>query len=111
MSEYLSDHRIAFEKIEWNKTGVGVKQKVFQYGNQRFRQVEFSEGFVELDWCMKGHACYVLEGCFSIDFNGNIERYSTGNVCFIPMGENDKHKAILGKGDRVLLLMFEIVEG
>ena len=111
MNAVLSGHRIAFKKLEWIQTGIGVKSKVFQHGSQRIRLVEFSEGFVEPDWCLNGHACYVLEGCFSTDFSGSVERYEAGGICFIPAGENDKHKVALCKGERVLLLMFEVVEG
>jgi quercetin dioxygenase-like cupin family protein len=106
-NDHLNGHRIAFEKMEWVESGVGIRTKIFHQHNQRIRLVEFSEGFAEPDWCMKGHACYVLEGSFSIDFNGSVEHYNEGDICYIPAGENDKHKAILSKGERVLLLLFE----
>ncbi len=75
---------------------------------QQIRLVEFSEGFVEKDWCIKGHAGYVLEGGCSIDFNGNRELLEAGSSFFIPKGEDDKHKVIINKGERILLLLFEI---
>ena len=101
---------IEFDKLAWNEPVTGVRVKIFRLGIQQIRLVEFSEGFVELDWCQKGHAGYVLDGEFSIDYSGKLERYKKGNVIFIPEGEQAKHKVILGKGERVTLLLFEIIE-
>ena len=44
---------------------------------------------------------------------GFYERFGferENDVIFIPGGEADKHKAILGKGEKVTLLLFEILE-
>lgn len=73
------------------------------------RLVEFSEGFIEPDWCMNGHAGYIIAGEFTLDFNGRQERFKKGDILFIPTGEADKHKAVLKKGEQVLILLFEIL--
>ena len=106
----MTNHKIIFDAIEWTNPGVGVRYKAFTQGNQHLRLVEFSEGFVEPDWCVHGHAGIVLEGSFVLDFDGSVERYGKGDVIFIPSGEKDKHKAVLGKGEKVTLLLFEIFE-
>jgi len=100
---------IEFEKLSWNEPAVGIKSKTFVNGNQQIRLVEFSDGFVEPDWCEKGHAGYVLDGEFSTVISGKLERYKKGDIIFIPEGERSKHKAVLGAGERVLLLLFEII--
>ena len=87
--------------------GKGIKTKTYKKGNQQVRLVEFSEGFIEEDWCSHGHFGYVLEGSFSIDYSGKSEQYKVGDIILIPQGEEDKHKAVLGKGERVLLLLLE----
>jgi quercetin dioxygenase-like cupin family protein len=51
---------------------------------------------------------YVLEGNFGTDYDGEFEHYEAGDLVFIPKGEKDRHKAVLGKGERVLLLLFEV---
>jgi quercetin dioxygenase-like cupin family protein len=79
-------------------------------GSQQIRLVEFSYGFIEPDWCSKGHAGYVMDGEFANDYSGTIERYKAGDIIFIPKGERDKHKAVLGKGEKVTLLLFEVLE-
>lgn len=101
---------IEFEKLPWNEPATGVRFKAFVSGNQQIRLVEFSEGFIEPDWCLRGHAGYILDGEFTNDYSGKLERYRQGDVIFIPKGEQAKHKAILGKGEKVTLLLFEIIE-
>ena len=101
---------VEFDKMDWNKSMKGLRVKSFINGNQQIRLVEFSEGFIESDWCVKSHSGYVLDGEFTIDYNGRLERYKKYDIIFIPKGEKDKHKAILGKNEKVLLLLFEIIE-
>jgi quercetin dioxygenase-like cupin family protein len=105
----MYNHLVDFDKIEWISPAKGVRYKALVSGNQRLRLVEFSEGFVEPDWCLNGHAGYVLEGGFKTDFNGRLERFEQGDTIFIPRGEGDKHKVVMDKGEKVLLLLFEIV--
>ncbi|HEY5466828.1 MAG TPA: cupin domain-containing protein [Clostridia bacterium] len=71
--------------------------------------MEFSEGFTEPDWCTNGHTGYVLDGAFSIDYDGHTEHYAKGDVLHIPKGEKDKHKAIISAGGRVQLLLVETI--
>lgn len=104
------NHLIDFDTMSWNEPAKGVRSKAMVSGGQQLRLVEFSDGFVEPDWCTKGHAGYVLDGEFSIDYSGALERYKAGDVIFIPAGEKDKHKATLGKGEKVTLLLFEVLD-
>lgn len=104
------NHLVNFEFIDWIKPANGVRYKKYTNGNQQMRLVEFSEGFVEPDWCCTGHAGYVVEGSFSNDYNGKLEYYKVGDCFFIPSGEQDKHKVIMAKGEKVLILLFEIKE-
>jgi quercetin dioxygenase-like cupin family protein len=103
-------HLVEFAPMDWVAPAAGVRYKAFVQGNQRIRLVEFSEGFVEPHWCLNGHAGYVLDGSFTIDYNGQIEHYQKGDVIFIPKGENDKHKVIMQPGGWVQLLLFEIMD-
>ena len=102
-------HLLDFAAIPWQETNRGVRSKTIVKGPQQIRLVEFPYGLVEADWCEKGHTGYVIDGAFAIDYGGTIERYMAGDVLFIPRGEQDKHKAILGKNEKVTLLLFEIL--
>lgn len=105
----MEKHLIDFENAIWIEAGKGFKYKVFRRGIQQIRLVEFSEGFIEKDWCTKGHVGYVLEGSCLTDFNGEIEKFDAGDFIFISNEEKDRHKMIINKGGRVLLMLFEIV--
>jgi len=107
--EKMQKHLINFTNLSWIESGKGVRYKVYRSGTQQLRLVEFSEGFIEADWCIRGHAGYVLEGSCKIDFNNEMELFDAGNIFFIPKGNNDKHKVIMNKDERVLLLLFEMV--
>jgi quercetin dioxygenase-like cupin family protein len=101
---------VNFDNMLWNEPSKGIRTKIFVNGNQQIRLVEFSEGFTERDWCIKGHTGYVLNGEFSIDYNGFLEKYKMGDIIYIPKGEQAKHKTILAKGEKVTLILFEIIE-
>lgn len=105
----MRNHLLNFERMPWTEAGKGVRYKAYKYENQQVRLVEFSEGFIEEDWCTHGHVAYVLDGSFATDYSGVLEYYKSGDIVYIPQGETDKHKAVLGKGERVLLLLFEII--
>jgi quercetin dioxygenase-like cupin family protein len=106
----MNGHKIIFDDTEWVNAGIGMRYKAFIHDNQRVRFVEFSDGFVEPDWCTRGHVGIVLDGSFTIDYDGSLERYSKGDIIFIPGGEASKHKAVLNKGENVTLLLFEILD-
>ena len=106
----MDKHLIDFEKMEWIDGISGMRYKKFMNGSQQLRLVEFSEGFIETEWCPKGHSGIVIDGEFTLDFNGRLERFKKGDIIFIPSGEADKHKAVLVKGGKVTLLLFEIID-
>ena len=89
----MADLRIDFEKISWEAPFSGLRFQAYREGGKQLRVVEFEQGFVEPDWCAKGHYGFVLDGEFEIDFSGRIVRYEKGDGVFIPPGEATKHKA------------------
>lgn len=102
-----TNYLIDFENIDWESPAPGIRFKARVRNNQRMRLVEFSEGFVEKDWCTKGHMGYVLEGSLTIDFNGKRLEFKCGDGIFICRGEGNKHKARIAKGKRALVVLFE----
>ena len=103
MDKYL----INFKDQDWKSYGVGFRSNEYVNGKQRVRLVEFSNGFVEPDWCIKGHVGYVLEGSCSIDLNGTILLFTKGDGLFIPEGKENMHKAIVKPDERVVFVLFE----
>jgi len=101
----MKNYLINFKALAWESPAAGVRQKAFIQGGQRIRLVEFSDNFVEADWCRKGHAGYVLEGRLAIDFNGKRVEFKAGDGLWIAEGE--PHKASVARGETALLILFE----
>ncbi len=83
--------KIDFNSIPWEIPAEGVRFKVYKQDGKQVRLVEFTDKFVEADWCTKGHIVYILEGQLEVNFNGNIVKFNKGDGLFIPVGEKDKH--------------------
>lgn len=88
----MENYVVDFESMPWKEPGPGVRFKVLVQGQKRLRIIEFSEEFVEPDWCLKGHIGYVLEGEMEIEFEGVVRKYKAGDGLFIPKGEENKHR-------------------
>ena len=89
----MNHFKINFDELEWESTIEGARFKVFRQGDKQIRLVEFTEDFVEPDWCVKSHIGFVLEGNLEIDFKNDKVIYSAGNAIFISEGEKNPHKA------------------
>lgn len=71
------------------------------------RLVEFTDQFMETDWCLRGHFGYVLEGRLFVHFEKEILEFKEGDGMHIPAGFPHKHKAMVRKGERAKLILFE----
>lgn len=103
MDQYL----INFKNVKWENPTLGIHSKTYIKDNQKIRLIEFSDEFVEKDWCTNGHIGYVLEGRISINFNGEKLVFKKGDGLYIPEGEKSKHKGEVAKGEKALLILFE----
>jgi hypothetical protein len=101
-----ADHRVAFDSLPWDTLAPGARHKIFRAGDTVLRLLEFSHGFVEPDWCRRGHVGYVLAGDLDVDFHGKLEHFSAGDGVLIPPGEAHRHKAIV-VSDVVRLVLVE----
>ena len=95
---------VVFENLQWVQIASGMRCKTFSSDKKTIRLIELTEGFADSDWCEKSHTNYILEGEFSLDFFDEQTRIKKGDTVYIPEGH--KHKAILGKDERVLMLDF-----
>lgn len=77
---------VNFNSIQWQSTILEARSKVYQQDGKQIRLVEFTDKFVELDWCEKGHVGYVLDGTLEVDFKGRVVVYYQGSGIFIPSG-------------------------
>jgi quercetin dioxygenase-like cupin family protein len=101
----MSETKIDFAMLAWQHPAAGVRFKAITRNEKRLRLVEFSREFVEPDWCLNGHAGYVLEGELGITFADRTERFSAGDGIFILEGALEKHKALaVGSVARLILV-------
>jgi len=103
----MDNHLVNFDMLEWTIPAKGIRFKKYTNGRHVIRLLEFSEGFIEEEYCANGHASFLLEGSLSVEYNGSLEHYNAGDVVFIPAGKENRHKAIISMGQKALLLMFE----
>jgi len=96
--------KVDFAALPWEEPAPGVRFKAMIRGNQRLRLVEFTNEFIEHDWCLKAHIGYVLEGELEITFDDATERLTAGDGVFITGGEQERHRARL-KGTAVARLI------
>ena len=88
----MAGYRINFDRLEWASPIPGMRHKVFEEGKRRIRLVEYFPS-MEPHWCSRGHAGYILDGRFEIEFDGRTEVFEAGDGVFIPDGENHRHRA------------------
>jgi len=88
----MNNYRIEFNDIPWDSPARGVRVKSLQRGDKKLRLVEFTQEFVEPDWCTKGHIGLVLEGEVAININGVVQNFKAGDGLMIPSGAENRHK-------------------
>jgi quercetin dioxygenase-like cupin family protein len=88
----INPYGVDFAALPWLSPAPGVRQKSFTQGRTRLRLVEFTDAFVEPEWCRHGHLGYVLSGEFAIDFNGTVHTFRAGDALVIPAGEAHQHR-------------------
>ena len=102
----MNEIRIKFAELAWDETSPGVRFKAVTRDGRKLRLVEFSSEFVEVDWCRKRHAGYVLDGELEIAFVDRTERFTMGDGIIIAGGEAERHKAKV-IGDTATLIFVE----
>jgi ethanolamine utilization protein EutQ (cupin superfamily) len=96
--------KIDFTSMPWEISSEGARSKTYEQKGKQVRLVEFTDEFIETNWCTKGHIGYILEGQLEVNFNGNEVVFNKGDGLFIEAGEKDKH---LGKAiTKVVKMIF-----
>ena len=101
----MENPRVELIASEWQVTAPGARQKTAEHGGKRVRLIEFTDEFVEREWCSRGHAGYVLEGAMEVALEGGATvRFGPGDALVLRAG-TDKHKAkMLGPLVRLFLV-------
>ncbi len=102
----MESHLVEFDKIEWIEAGNGIRYKLFQKDGRIIRLMELSDKYSDIDWCMNGHAAYILDGKFTVKFENHTEIFNAGDTVFIPAGT--KHIAMVEKACYLKMISFEL---
>ena len=97
-------HRIDFNELDWQSPLPKLRAKVHEQDGRRLRLVVFEPGFVEPDWCRRGHIGYVVSGEADIEFPDHTERFRPGDGLFIPA---DTPHLLTVPGDAVTLVLVD----
>ncbi len=100
----MTPYKVDFDSIPWEMPAERIRYKGFSRNGKQLRLVEMFRGYVEADWCMKGHIGCVLEGRMEADFQGGMVIYEKGDGIFILAGEGHKAKVLT---DVVRLVLVE----
>ena len=101
------NYLVNFKNMEWETPVQGIKQKIFIRDNKRIMLVELSENFADNEWCINRHIGYIIEGSITINFNGKSIEFKSGDGIFIPEGEENRHKGMIAKGTKALIVFFD----
>jgi quercetin dioxygenase-like cupin family protein len=101
----MNEHVIDFRDIGWEIQRPGVRFKSRTKGDQTIRLVEFTNGVIEEDWCIRGHIGFVLEGELEIDFGQSVSLLTKGDGLYIP--EGTRHRATVRHGGSAVLVFVE----
>ena len=91
MKKSLSNYRIDFDALDWERPAEGVRFKIARSGETQVRLVEFTQELSHPEWCTVGHSGYILEGILEVSFGGDIVEFAAGDGVLIPEGDAHKH--------------------
>jgi quercetin dioxygenase-like cupin family protein len=102
------DSLVRFDDLEWQCPARGVRFKRAEAGGKAIRLVEFTDGFEEPDWCLRGHWGIVLDGELHLNVADGAVIYRKGDALALGPGENTRHKHIAAASPTTLFLVEEL---
>ena len=87
----MTTEAIPVDSMPWDDKQPHLRVKSVIRGRQRFRLVEFGEGYEEPAWCDTGHVGYVVSGAFEVAFEDGIRTFRAGDGLAIPDGMPHRH--------------------
>ena len=103
----MVNYKVNFNAMPWDTSAAGVRFKIYEQDGRKLRLAEFTNEFIEADWCTKGHIGYVLEGQMEIDFEAKVIMYGPGDGIFIPASVKHKARVLT---DIVKVILVEDIE-
>lgn len=90
----MAGRQVDFAQLSWDgwASGVPARIKAAQVEGQRVRLIELGPGFVEPQWCEKGHAGYVVSGQYVTDLDGETWMMRAGQGFILPKGTRHRSR-------------------
>jgi quercetin dioxygenase-like cupin family protein len=90
----MAGSQVDFAALPWEgwASGVAARVKLALADGQRIRLFEMGPGFVEPQWCEKGHAGYVVRGEYVTDLDGQSWTMRAGQGFVMPSGTRHRSR-------------------
>jgi quercetin dioxygenase-like cupin family protein len=90
----MAGSQVDFTKLDWEgwASGTGARVKAATEHGQRVRLFEMAPGFVEPQWCERGHAGYVVRGEYVTELDGQMWTMQTGQGFILPPGTRHRSR-------------------
>lgn len=90
----MAGRQIDFAELAWDgwASGLSARIKAGVVEGQRVRLIELGPGFVEPQWCEKGHAGYVVSGQYVTDLDGATWMMRAGQGFILPKGTRHRSR-------------------
>ena len=90
----MSGMRVDFATIAWDgwANELPARFKVARDGGQQVRLIELGPGWVEPDWCEKGHAGFVVSGTYVQDIEDATWVMRQGQGFILPPGTRHRSR-------------------
>ena len=92
-----------FEAADWTDRGRARLKELSAHG-RRVRLVEFLPGFSDPNWCLKGHAVYVLSGVLESEYADGFSSRRAGEAYVIPSGARHRSRNLGAEPVRLLIV-------
>jgi quercetin dioxygenase-like cupin family protein len=90
----MAGRQVDFTTLDWEgwASEVPARVKLAIAEGQRVRLIEMGPGFVEPQWCEKGHAGYVVRGEYVTDLDDATWTMRTGQGFILPPGTRHRSR-------------------
>ena len=92
----MAGQQIDFASLSWDGWASGAdvpaRVKLAEAEGQRVRLLELGPGFVEPEWCEKGHIGYVISGQYVTELDGATWTMHAGQGFILPTGTRHRSR-------------------
>lgn len=90
----MAGSQVDFATLAWEgwTSEVPARVKLAAAQGQRIRLFEMGPGFVEPEWCERGHAGYVIRGEYVTDLDGQTWTMRAGQGFILPPGTRHRSR-------------------